>query len=353
MIHRDLCDPAKTKYYSPLRMQFHFVLSRYVGWDGSIPLTFTEIANLLSCNIQSVYKFVKKGIQEGILESLGGRLFLAKRVINYKEGYVKQYPFLESAEFKALSVNAQRFILYVLWSGINSNRPFKRKITTLYHATPENCGILNVYSRAPIYSILEEAKTFLQLEVIQKKDKEVVYVTGLHEVFAKQPALENQGEKKILENLLEEHDCEEWFTDDLKEEILKLKKHYVSTFFSMGVDLFSHALRKFFSLNKVYQLCAEGRVIPYLKTLLKDLKEKVITSTRNRLVYLKCAVEQTETMVVNSTSHWINKFNKKINELDQALTALLSKEESSEEPSKIEQEDLEEPFPFYNWLEQN
>jgi hypothetical protein len=352
MIHRDLCDPAKTKYYSPLRMQFHFVLSRNVCWDGLIPLAFTEIADLLSCNIQSVYKFVKKGIQEGILASLGGRLFLAKRVINYKEGYVKQYPFLESAEFKALSGHAQRFILYVLWSGVQSNRPFRRNITTLYHATPENCGILNVYSKAPIYSILEETKAFLQLNIIQYKDKEVVYVTGLHESFAKQPALENQGEKKLLENILDEHDCEEWVTNELKEELLKLKKHYVSTFFSMGVDLFSRALKKLFSLNKIYQLCIEGRVITYLKAILKDLKEKVITSIQNRLAYLNCAVEQTEYIIANSTAYWIDKFNTKINELNKALYAFLTQEESGDDPTKIEQED-QEPFPFYNWLEQN
>jgi hypothetical protein len=345
MIHRDLCDPHKTKYYSTLRIKFHFLLSRYVCWDGLIPLTYHEIAEKLSCNIQSIHKFVKKGSREGILSVRGERLYLIKRVKNYKQGYVKHYPFLESAQFTALNVHTQRFILYVLWYGVHMGRPLKRRLSALYHSTPELCGVLNLYSKAPLNVILEQAKTFLKLETFTDKGKEFVRVTGLREEYANQEALQNEGEMKLLENILEENDCDEFISTSAREGILKLKSYYAHSLHSLGMELFSHALKKLLSLHKLHELNAEGQISAYLKSILVDLEKKILPTLQKRISNVKQALVQTQEFVIEGASKWVRYFETKVKELRHAVQVLTKpKTDPLTIPDGVE-------FPFYNWLE--
>ena len=343
MIHRDLCDPIKTKDYSPLRMQFHFLLSRYVCWDGFIPLTLNEMAEHLKCDIQSIYKFIKKGVQEEILSLEGKRLFFLKKVNEYTEGYVKHYPFLESAQFKALSVHAQRFILYTLWTGVHTGRPLKRELSSLYHSKKELTGVLNIYSKAPIYSVIEECKTFLKLEVITQDKKEMIRVMGLQESFLTEQALENVGEKKLLKDIVEEHYYDnEDLSDFSIQEILKIKKYYSQKFHSIGMELFTHALRKLFSLHKFYELNNRGEVGGYLKTILKDLEQKMLPTLQKHVEYIKQSISYTKKRWIHQAkSQIVVQFQSKLDKLTSILDLLSKKEE----PDKINS------FPFYNWLE--
>lgn len=63
---------------------------------------------------------------EGSLALHNDRLYLLRRVDDYKRGYVKHFPFLESENFRKMSLHAQRFVLYTLWSGVHTGRPLKR-----------------------------------------------------------------------------------------------------------------------------------------------------------------------------------------------------------------------------------
>lgn len=342
MIHRDLCDPTNTKYYSPLRMQFHFLLSRYVCWDGFIPLTRKEMADLLGCDIQSIQKFIKKGIREDILSLQGDRLFLLKRVDEFSVGYVKHFPFLESIEFTSLSIHAQRFILYTLWAGVHTGRPLKRDLSTLYHANKEFNGVLNLYSKAPIYAVLEEAKTFLNLEITTQHEKEFVRVKGLHESYANQFALENQGEKKLLTNMLEANHCDdELLSETSCQEILKIKKHYFQKLQATGMELFSHGLQKLLSLHKLFELNNRQEVGIYLKSILQDLEQKMIPTLQKRVEYIKQSLLYTKGLWFNKKSQVIQTFQLKLDKLLQNLKALHAVAESPSNGS----------FPFYNWLE--
>lgn len=345
MIHRDLCDPTNTKNYSSLRIQFHLLLSRYVCWDGFIPLTRRELANLLSCDIQSIHKFIKKGVLEGVLSLEGDRLYLLKTVTNYTDGYVKHYPFLETSQFQNLSIHAQRFVLYTLWTGVHTGRPLKRDLSSLYHSASETHGVLNLYSRAPIYAILEESKTFLTLEIIHSKGKEMVRVTGLCEPYVKEQALENQGEMKLLQDILEIHHCDELVSSFSCEEILKLKKHYARTLNSIGIELFSHALKKILSLHKLYELDRRGEVGIYLKSILNDLEEKILPTLQKRINHTQNAIKRIKKQVGTAAQLWTKKFIVKIDELSQAFQFLLTKQKKDQVNINMS------PFPFYNWLE--
>lgn len=340
MIHRDLCDPTNTKNFSSLRIQFHFLLSRYVCWDGYIPLTRREMADLLNCDIQSIQKFIKKGVRENILTLEGDSIFLLKRVSEYSEGYVKHFPFLESAQFTSLSIHAQRFILYTLWAGVHTGRPLKRELSSLYHANKELNGVLNIYSRAPIYSILEEAKTFLNLEVTVHNRKEVVRVTGLKESFAKQQALENVGERKLLTVLLEANHCDELLSDVSCQEILKMKKHYWQKLQSFGMELFSRALQKLLSLHKLFELNQRGEVGIYFHSILKDLEQQIIPTLQKRVDYIKRSISYTHRLLIQTRSQVINSFQIKLDKLNQLLKSLHG-----------ERLETSSSFPFYNWLE--
>jgi len=340
VIHRDLCNPVNTKYYSPLRMKFHFVLSRYVCWDGFIPLTRKEMAHLLDCNIQSINKFIKKGIRENILSLQGDRLFLLKRVDEYSEGYIKHFPFLESPEFFSLSVHAQRLVLYALWAGVHTGRPLKRNLSSFYHISEEYNGVLNIYSRAPIYAVLEEAKAFLNLEIIVQNDQEFVRVKGLQESYAKQKALENQGEKKLLMSLLEAEGFDEELSTNSCHEILKIKKHYIRKFKEIGMELFSHALKNLLSVHKISHLNKRCEIGIYLKSILNNLEQQIIPTLQKRIEYIKYSLSHaTKDILLNNKVIEIFQCNleKIINDL-----RLLSFHYRSVPNSA---------FPFYNWLE--
>jgi hypothetical protein len=348
MIHRDLCNPTNTKNYSPLRMQFHFLLSRYVCWDGFIPLTRKEMADLLSCDIQSIHKFIKKGVRESVLSLEGDRLYLLKKVDEYTEGYVKHYPFLESTQFKALSIHAQRFILYTLWTGVHTGRPLKRDLSTLYHSANQTNGVLNLYSRAPIYSVLEEAKTFLNLEIIVQKGREMVRVTSLQDPFSQQRALENQGEMKLLEDTLDANNCDELVSLISREQILKLKKHCVRTLHSIGIELFSHALRKLLSLHKLFELNNHGEIGVYLKAILNDLEQKILPTLQKRIDYAKKAIIKTQNLLVTGSTQWVQGFESKLDKLTKIVQFISQKTKGN---NLFKGNKLFDSFPFYNWLE--
>jgi hypothetical protein len=301
------------------------------------------MADLLKCDIQSINKFIKKGIREQILFLEGNRLFLLKKVNEYTEGYVKHYPFLESAEFKALSVHAQRFILYTLWTGVHTGRPLKRELSSLYHSGKELTGVLNLYSKAPIYSVLEESKMFLKLEIITQNKKEMVRVIGLQESFITQQALENEGEKKLLMDTLEDYYCDNEFLSDISvQEILKIKKYYFHKFHSIGMELFSHALKKLFTLNKFYELNDRSEIGVYLKAILKDLELKIVPTLQKRVEYIKGSISFTKNLWIETKSQITVHFQSKLDKLTGILKMLQQKE-------LIEKNN--DSFPFYNWLE--
>jgi len=346
MIHRYLCNPANTKHYSSLRMQFHFLLSRNVCWNGFIPLTRKEMAEELSCDIQSIDKFIKKGSKEGVLKLEGDRLFLVKHVTDYTKGYIKHFPFLESDALKRLNVHTQRFILYTLWYGVHTGRPLKRSLSALYHSTKDYLGVLNLYSKAPLYEIFEEAKAFLKLELIVERGKEMVRVTGVQDEYALQPALTNQGEMKYLENVLMDRYCDEHVSISSREEILKIKSHYFKELGSIGIDLFSHALEKLLTVHKLYELNNDNEVGKYLKSILKDLETNILPKLQKHRDQFKYAIKTMSDWIIPGVTDWIARFKGKIDLLTKAENYIRKK--MDEQPPK--KEEIED-FPFYNWLE--
>ncbi len=343
MIHRDLCNPSTTKYFSSLRMQFNFLLSRYVCWDGFIPLTLCEMAEKLNCDIQSIRKFIKRGTQEEMLRVEGDRLYLIKKVDEYSQGYIKHFPFLESVEFRSMSVHAQRFVLYTLWTGVHTGRPLKRDLSTLYHAKVERNGVLNLYYREPVYLVLNEAKTFLKLEIVIEKNREMVRVTGLQDQYAYQEALANKGEQKLLQDILWDHGVDELVSATSREDILKLKKHYLSSLQSVGMELFTHALKKLLAVHKLYELDQQGEVGKYLRSILVDLEEKILPTLHKQVFYITNAIQTMENTLVSGVSLWIKRFEKQ----KQIITQAIQKIKSKIDPPR------EEKYPFvsYNWLE--
>lgn len=349
MIHRDLCDPMNTKTYSSLRMQFNFLISRYVCWDGRVSLTFNEIADKLSCSLQSIYKFIRKGIREGMLSQEANRLYLLKHVDDYTKGYVKHLPFLESAEFQGLSLHAQRFILYSLWYGVHTGRPLKRSLSALYHSTPEYQGVLNIYSKKDIYPVLEEASAFLRLELTTVLGIEKVAVYGLREEYAHQQALENEGEFLWLERELVKLDCEDLVTGSAREDLLRMKKEYVKQFNDTGLDLFMHALKKLALSHKLFELTEEGEIGRYFRSILDELAEKLIPFIEKQIGAVKYALTTTEFIDVKEAESWINRFKQRLNTLQNKVSLLMNK---FSPPPPISKPPVSDGFVFYNWLEE-
>ncbi|WP_134704952.1 hypothetical protein [Ammoniphilus sp. YIM 78166] len=343
MIHRDLCNPNMTKSFSSLRMQFNFLLSRYVCWDGFIPLTLSEMAEKLRCDNQSIRKFIKKGIQDDMLRLEGDRLYLNKKVDEFSQGYIKHYPFLESAEFRSMSVHGQRFVLYTLWAGVHTGRPLKRDLSTLYHSKEERNGVLNLYYREPIYLVLDEVQQFLKLEIVTEKNREMVRVTGLQDQYAYQEALANEGEQKLLQEILLDHGVDELVSATSREDILKLKKHYLSSLQSVGLELFTHALKKLLSVHKLYELDMQGEIGKYLRSILVDLEQKILPTLHKQVFYVTKAIQTMEDTLVSGASLWIKRFEKQKQIITQAIQKIKSKIDPPCEENI--------PFVFYNWLE--
>jgi hypothetical protein len=347
MIHRDLCDPFNTKNYSALRIQFHFLLSRFVCWNGFIPLTSKEIAELLNCDIQSIHKFIKKGIKDEILRLEGDRLQLIKYVPSkdYKMGYIRHFSFVESSEFRQLSLHTQRFILYTLWYGVHNGRPLWTKVSAMYHATAERTGKLNLYQRKHVYKVVEEAKPFLKVEIVESKGHEYVSVKGLQETYAKQPELKNEGEAKLLDDILVAHDCHEFVCAASRIDMLKLKREYVNKLKSVGVELFSHGLEKILLSFNLYELDQRGEVGQYLRKILKDLEEKIVPTIQKRMGYVKTSLESISALVVKQASKWKDHFEHVVDELSEALQTILTPN-----PAALTGDDVIS-FQPYNWLE--
>jgi hypothetical protein len=300
------------------------------------------MAHLLDCDMQSITKFIKKGIREDILSLEGDRLFLLKRVDQYSDGYIKHFPFLESPEFMALSVHAQRFILYTLWAGVHTGRPLKRSLSSLYHVNEEYNGVLNIYSRAPIYAVLEEAKAFLDLEIVVQNDQEFVRVKGLHESYANQTALENQGEKKLLFSLLEAKGFDEVLSETSCQEILKIKKHCFQKLQATGMELFFHALEKLLSVHKIYDLNKRREIGFYLKSILNDLEQQIIPTLKKRVEYIKRSLSYaTKNLWLDNKADLIQTFRYNLDKLINHLKLLTAHSTSRQDTA----------FPFYNWLE--
>ncbi|QYY44719.1 hypothetical protein ACKE5C_18975 (plasmid) [Aneurinibacillus thermoaerophilus] len=347
MIHRDFCNPKYTKEYSSLRMQFHFLLSRHVCWDGLVSLSLKEMADRLSCSLQSIYKFIRKGIRDGILEQCGDRLYLLKRVGDYTQGYIKHYPFLESTEFQAMSLHAQRFVLYCLWSGVHTGRPLKRSLSALYHSSPERQGVLNLYTKKELYPVLEECKAFLKLEIETTRGQEKVLVRGLREEYALQGALENQGEKLWLEEQLWKEDCEHLVSSEAKENLLRMKKEYVNKFQEVGLELFCHALKKLMFSHKLFELNQAGEIGQYFRAILDELEEKMLPVLEKYMQSLENAYTATQHILVREADKLLTHFKEKWDKIRKAVYAIKNKVDPPE-PKPVLQVD----FKPYNWLEE-
>jgi hypothetical protein len=365
VIHRDLFAPTHTKHYSKLRIQFHLLISRYVCWDGEVPLTIQEMADELHCDRQSIYKFIKQGTREGLLLVQGDRLYFNKRVDDYTHGYIKHFPFLESNEFQELSLHAQRFVLYTLWFGVHSGRRLKRDLSALYHSTFDRSGVLNLYFRSPVYQVLEEVKPFLKLEIVVEGHREKVRVIGLQDPYAQQAALPNEGEAKRLDNLLKKRECDEFVSVYSREEILKMKKRYVNKFNAVGLELFSSALETLLSLHKLYRLDEKKEVGKYLQGILHDLEKKMLPLFKKRLKTYQNAAATLPHMLPSSSingqekqkvTKWLSFFEGLVH----ALTQVVSRLEDPPAPSQVEKpkwippsKEVLQSFPFYNWLEED
>jgi hypothetical protein len=358
MIHRDFCNPEKTKYLSPGQIQFFFFISRHVCWDGRISYSHKELAVLLNFDIQTIKKYVKKGVKSGDLLVDGGTIYLLKRVEDPKKGYIKHYPFLESDEFKKLSPHAQRLCLYFLWAGVHSGLPMKRALSAFYHTNEERKGVLNLYHRALVYPILEEVKTFFKLtRKVDLEGNEEVCVAGLQNEYVQEKALENQGEVVLLNKILKDHYYDEFLSNTSMIEILKIKKHYFTTFGSVGIDLFTNAIKTLFSIHKVYELNQRGEIGAYLKRILIDYEGKIIPVLKEKLVFIKNAVNTTISLYdffIEGTKKNLDRFTKKMEIYANALQTLLKKEEQRNQrySREIDTHSYElGSFPFYNWLE--
>lgn len=365
MIHRDLCDPKYTKHYSSLRMQFHFVLSRHAAWDGEIPLTIKEMSREVNCDVQSIHKFIKKGCKEGILSVKNNQVYLHKLVSDYEDGYVKHFPFLESEEFRNLSLHAQRFILYLLWYGVHTGRPFKRDLTSLYHSTSDREGVLNLYFRAPIFDVIKEVEPFLHISIIEERDTTRVRVTGLKEPYASQQALSNIGEHKLLDNELKKYGCDECVSENSRIEILKIKDNCLTTLKEWGKEVFQTALDKLLSLHKLFKLDEQGEVGKYFRKLIQEEQKELFLLLNHRKKNL-------DSILASLDSYWVkaeekerkdvrglhNKFRNMLASVKDMLQQIENYIRTSREArAKLEPAiNLlpfpDQPFTFYNWLEE-
>jgi hypothetical protein len=168
----------------------------------------------------------------------------------------------------------------------------------------------------------------------------MVRVTGLHESFATQPALENQGEMKLLINLLQANNCDELVSESSCQEILKVKKHYIQKLQGIGMELFSHALENLLSLHKLFDLNNRGEVGIYLRSILGDLEQKIVPTLQKRVEYIKQSIVQTKDKFGHIRSQVMSSFQVKLDKLTQILNSLQS--HSTHKSGS---------FPFYNWLE--
>ncbi|MEW9673586.1 hypothetical protein [Ammoniphilus sp. 3BR4] len=354
MIHRKLCDPTKTKHYSPLRMQFHFVLSRFVCWDGLIPLTPKEIAVEMDCDLQSVYKFMKQGVRDEIIRVEGDRIYLNLYVPSdqYKMGYVKHYPFIESNEFKKTSVQTQRFVLYTLWYGVYNGRILSRPISTLYHSPREQKGVLNLYSKAPVLEVLEEAQSFLQIESFKLKGEEWFRVTGIRPELEREP-LKNKGEEKWLEDRLIESYCHDILSYDTKINLMKIKDEYTTKLGSVGLELFTRAMDKLLLTFSIYEKEQKGEVCPFLRGILADLEVKILPTLQMRMAYVKKSISAIKNMGLQESSQWTRQFTKKMCEIRDIIETLLMRQYKRKEQQKQKEAEkaILRSFQPFNWLE--
>jgi hypothetical protein len=362
MIHRDLCDPKNTKNYSVLRMQFHFVLARFACWDGFIPLTEKEIAEQITCDVQSIKKFIKQGIRDQIISLKGDRLYLLKHIPSeeYKEGYVKHFQFLESKDFTSLNIHTQRFILYTLWRGVHTGMPLITNVTSLYHSNEHREGKLNLYNRNQLNQVIEEAKVFLKIQMEVKKGQDRIRVYGLQDKYAHQKALENQGESRLLENLLFSNNCDGILSSETCKNVLKLKKEYYRKLDSVGIELFSNALKKLLLSFKLFQLEQAKEVTKYLRSIIKDYEQQLLPTIQKRIKNTRDAIERTKDLVVSQAGAWLQRFEHRLQHLHQLYQRLNKIEEEKNHgffklPSVSHigvKQDLSVPFPFFNWLEE-
>ncbi|MEZ2659178.1 hypothetical protein [Aneurinibacillus aneurinilyticus] len=363
MIHRDFCNPAYTKEYSMLRMQFHFLLSRYSCQDGLIPLSLNDIAEKLSCSIHSIYKFVRKGLGEKSLAVYNNQLYLLRRVNheNYTEGYVKHFPFLESEAFQDMSLHAQRFVLYALWSGVHTGHHLKRALSDLYHSTKKCQGKLNIYTKKELKAALEEAATFLRLEITTVRGIEKVTVHGLQEKYAHQSALENVGEYEWLDEQLVKLDVEDLVPKTARRDLLKLKSEYINRFAEAGKQMFVQALEKLSSSYKLLhkELTKEGEIGRYFRSILDELAEKALPFLQKQLITAKNALTTTQflpmkqdTPEASTAEQWASWFRRRVEQLQLAIGWITHKQK---QPAALASTGQALPaideFPFYNWLE--
>lgn len=344
-------------------MQFHFLLSRYSCRDGLIPLSLNDIAEKLSCSLQSIYKFVQKGLREKILAFYNNQLYLLRRVNyeNYTEGYVKHFPFLESEAFQGMSLHAQRFVLYTLWSGVHTGRHLKRALSDLYHSTRDYEGTLNIYTKKELRAALEEATAFLKLEVNTVRGIEKVTVYGLREEYTHQPALENVGEYEWLDEQLVKLDVEDLVPKVARRDLLKMKSEYINRFAEAGKEMFVQALEKLANSYKLLhkELTKEGEIGRYFRSILEELAEKALPFLQNQLVTAKNALTTTQFLPIKqdtpeapTVDRWVSWFRGRVEQLQLAIGSITHKQK---QPAALPGTGQTLPaigeFPFYNWLE--
>ncbi|WP_276913977.1 hypothetical protein [Aneurinibacillus aneurinilyticus] len=363
MIHRDFCNPEFTKEYSALRMQFNFLLSRYTCQDGFVALSMKEMAEKLSCSIHSIYKFIRKGLREKSLAVYNNQLYLLRRVNheNYTEGYVKHFPFLESEAFQDMSLHAQRFVLYALWSGVHTGYHLKRALSDLYHSTKDYEGKLNIYTKKELKAALEEAATFLKLEITTVRGIEKVTVHGLQEEYARQSALENVGEYEWLDEQLVKLNAEDLVSKTARRDLLKLKSEYINRFAEAGKKMFVQSLEKLANSYKLLhkELTKEGEIGRYFRSILDELAEKALPFLQKQLITAKNALTTTQflpmkqdTPEASTAEQWASWFRRRVEQLQLAIGWITHKQK---QPAALASTGQALPaideFPFYNWLE--
>lgn len=347
MIHRDLCSPEMTKEYSSKRMQFHFLIARHAcKADGLIPLTFKQLATKLKCSLQSVYKYVRKGQKDGIVELCGGRLFLTKRVEHQKQGYVKHFPFLESEEFQTMSLHAQRFVLYCLWYGVHTGRPLKRALTELYHSTQERNGVLNLYTKKELEAVLDESAAFLLTKRTQVMGIDKISVYGLREEYAQQQALSNEGERIWLEKELVKLNCEDLVPETARIDLLRMKQEYIYRFAETGLELFSNALQQLAFSYKLFEMKEEGEIGRYFRSIITEMEKKVLPFLQKRTEEVKRSLVVTDFLRVPQVDRVKDWLQDKLDHLQKAV--LFATRHNEPEPAIL----IEQSEPFYNWIEE-
>lgn len=282
MIAQYCCDPAFTRNWSALRNQFHFLLSIHHGIDGQISLTPQEMAKKMDCTRPTITKFIKRCLQENMLrvERVHGedRYYWNHVVNGEKDIYIKQFPFLLSKEFRAEPIQVQYVVMYALYRGVYDPRHIvENLLPNLWHSTPEQAGIFNIYSEKELLVALEGAAAYLDLEIkpSAKPGIRKLVIRGLKEKYASQEALENTGEASIMEQLIHQYECSEFVSEESFINLMKKRKHLYTRYGAVGVKMFEKALQELAKCFGLMAITERNEFIQYFNGILRNVKEQM------------------------------------------------------------------------------